>query len=241
MRMDLSPGSNCRMFDMHLPDNLFYSNIYFVSSKRARIEMNEKAYKSQKIPILKLIDGPRELYEESEPDEECDGVISMHEVQHMLDGTSYFMITYIAAQIEQKIMKCPNFHCSGCFSIFNENEKTQCIDSRILKWKPCSSTVAICTTAEKFFKVYQQDKENEKPKYDFKVLYCLIFRTMDFDTLYSKSKFECDPAHKYTFIKCIVGQYIDTRATQVARQITFDNQKEFVRQQYNRSVNFRGQ
>lgn len=39
MRLDLSPASNCQMFDMHLPNNLFYSNIYFVSSKRAKIVM----------------------------------------------------------------------------------------------------------------------------------------------------------------------------------------------------------
>lgn len=29
---------------------------------------------------------------------------------------------------------------------------------------------------------------------------------------FPKSKFECDSDHKYQFIKCIVGQYIDTRA-----------------------------
>lgn len=52
MRMELSTSSNCRMFEIHLPESIFFSNIYFVSSKRARIEMNEQIYESQKDSIL---------------------------------------------------------------------------------------------------------------------------------------------------------------------------------------------
>lgn len=234
MRMDLSTTSNCRMFDMHLPDNLFFSDIYFTSSRRARITMNEQAYEKQKDSILELIDGPEE-----ESIEECDNVENMHANHHMLDGTSNFMNTYIASQIEQKIMKCKSFHCNGCRMIFDENEKMQSVDSHLMAWKPCTSTVQICKTAEKFFKLY--DIQESRPTHDFKVLYCLIFRSMNFETLYSKSKFECDLAHKYQFIKCIVGQYIGTRANQIARQITFARQKNLVRQQCNHLVNFRGQ
>lgn len=45
IKIDLSVGSNCRMFDMNLPENLFYSDIFFVSSKRAKITMDEHAYR----------------------------------------------------------------------------------------------------------------------------------------------------------------------------------------------------
>lgn len=48
MRLDLSLESNCRMFDMQLPENLFYSNIYFISSKRATVVMNSSKYERQK-------------------------------------------------------------------------------------------------------------------------------------------------------------------------------------------------
>lgn len=149
------------------------------------------------------------------------------------------MIVYIASQIEKKILNAKNFYCNSCRTIFDENEKSQLVDSTSMKWVPCTSTTEICKHAENFFKLYDVGKTNQK--YDLKVLYCLIFRSMNFDTLFPKSKFQCDPCHKYQFIKCIVGQYISTRANQVSRQITMDNQINLVRQQWNRLTNFKGQ
>lgn len=243
MRMDLSLNSNCRMFDMFLPDNLFYSSIYFASSRRARVAMNEQLYEKQKESILEAINPIDSLdsidCHDIEPIENAENVNSVSEIQHILDGTSHFMNAYIASQIEKKIMKSKNFYCNGCRFIFDENEKIQSVDSNFLNWKPCASTTEICNHAEKFFKLYNVG--NSKPEYDFKVLYCLIFRSLDFNTLFPNSKFECDPAHKYQFVKCIVGQYISMRANQVSRQITFDNQEKLVRQQLNRLVNFKGQ
>lgn len=239
MRMDLSSSSNCRMFDLHLPDNLFFSNIYFVSSRRARVTMNEQTYENQNKSILKLI-GEEDMNESIE--EFYDSIDEMHQTRYILDGTSNFMNTYIAAQIERKIMQCKNFHCNNCLSVFDENEKNDSIDSNVLQWKPCISTVEICKTAEKFFKLHNIDAAKpEKPRYDFKVLYCLVFRSMDLTNLYPESEFICDVSHKYQFIKCIVGQYFNVRASQIARQITLENQGDLVRQQWNRLVNFRSQ
>lgn len=237
IKIDLSPNSNCRTFDMHLPENIFYSNIYFVSSRRARVTLDEQLYESQKDSILDIVG-----YCDYEAIEGCDNVDNVLATSHILDGTSHFMNIYIASQIEQKILKSNNFHCSGCFRVFDENEKTESIDSHLVQWKPCISTIEICKTAEKFFKLYDiRDSERSEPRYDFKVLYCLIFRSMNFSTLFPKSKFECDASHKYHFIKCIVGQYTATRATQIARQKTLELQETLVRQQYNRLVNAKGQ
>lgn len=136
-------------------------------------------------------------------------------------------------------MNCKNFYCNGCRYVFDQNEKIESIDSNVMKWKPCASTVKICNHAEKFFKLYDIGKA--RPRYDFKILYCLIFRSMNFNTLYTNSKFECSHEHKYQFIKCIVGQYVSKRANQIAKQITYDQQDGLIRQQYNHSVNFRGQ
>lgn len=55
------------MFDMNLPDHLFYSDIYFVSSRRAKVAMNEQLYYHQKNSILEEID----LMEDRE--DECSG------------------------------------------------------------------------------------------------------------------------------------------------------------------------
>lgn len=234
MRLDISEKSNCRMFDMHLPENLFYSNIYFVSSKRAKVAMDEQAYQSQKDEILELVENSN--YQTNEPAEEIDIVNSTH---HMLDGTAFFMNAYIASSIERQIMACKSFHCNGCLSVFAENDKLSSIDSTLLSHKPCISTVEICKHAEIFFRLY--NIQISQPKFDFKVLFCLIFRSMNFTQLFPKSAFECDSNHKYQFLKCIVGQYIAARAKHISKQFTFDRQEKIIRQQYNHIVNFKGQ
>lgn len=233
-RLDISEKSNCRIFDMHLPDNLFYSNIYFVSSKRAKVTMNEHAYEMQKNEILELVENSN-----YEPIETADEIDSIDKTHHLLDGTANFMNAYIASSIEQKIMACKSFHCTECISVFEDNEKIHSIDSNILSKKPCISTFEICKHVEKFFKLYSI--KDSQPKFDFKVLFCLIFRSMDFTKLFPNSTFDCDINHKYHFIKCIVGQYIATRANHISKQFTLDRQDKIVRQQYHRLVNFKGQ
>lgn len=135
MKMDLSDSSNCRMrmFDTELPDNLFFSNIYFVSSKRAKIVMNEDVYENQRDSILEAVDIPEDEFIDSfdSPDTFIDAN------HHMLDGTSNFMIIYSASKIEKKIMACKSFHCNNCRLVFGENEKIDSIDlcSTYLSWK----------------------------------------------------------------------------------------------------------
>lgn len=187
-------------------------------SRTEKVELDERAYENQKDAILKLVnkDQPIET-----------------------DATANFMISSIASSIEQKILACQTFHCNGCLSVFDENEKLDSIDSRLLRHKPCISTFAICKHAEIFFKIY--DIKESKPSFDFKVLFCLIFRSMDFTTLFPKSMFQCDINHKYHFLRCIVGQYVATRANQIAKQFTWERQNKIIRQQYNHLINFKGQ
>lgn len=231
MKLDLSPNSNCRAFDLHLPDNLFYSNIYFVSSKRAKIAMDPHIYEQQKDSILE------ELVETMNFDDIAMDV--SNETSNMLDTTPDFMIAFIASSIERKIIECNSIHCNECISVFHENEKMDTLNTNLLSWKPCISTMQICKTSEQFFKLY--DVKKIDPRFDFKVLYCLIFRTMNLDAMYPSSKFNCDLNHKYQFIKCVVGQYICTRASQISKQFTLKRQDKIIRQQFNHLVLYKGQ
>lgn len=233
MKVDLSMNSNCRVFDTDLPDDLYFSDIYFVSSKRAKISMDKYIYEQQAVSILEEVG---EAVDFATTDDVIDTMDANH---HMLDSSSNFMTAYTASLIERKIMNCNNFHCGECLSVFRDNDKSDAIGSHLLAWKPCISTVNICKTAEQFFKLYDAEKLN--PRFDFKVLYCLIFRSMNIDSLFSKSMFDCDVNHKYQIIKCIVGQYITIRANQVAKQITLDRHPKLIRQKFNRLVNFQGQ
>lgn len=223
-----SKNGNCRAFDENLPENLHYSDIYHVSSKRARFIPTESAeyaehFEDQSEDILQRA-------AEKEPE-----VCNM-----LIDCTANFAIANIASAIEQKILRCPRFYCNSCKAVFQENQKIDAsIDGDLLSWKPCVSTIEICKTAERFFKTF--DVRKSANQFDFRVIYCLIFRSMDFSKIYSNSNFLCDPHHKYQFIKCIVGQYIGRRASTVSRDITFDCYNKIFRQHLNHLVVLSGQ
>lgn len=218
--------SNCRIFDRTLPENPCFSNVYFVSSKRSTIQDIdcEDLYERQKNDILKE-------------------VVILDQVErcnHLLDATKQITILHIVAMIEKKISQCPRFYCSTCQAVLQENEKVNSTESTLLAWDPCVSTFQICKNAERYFKLIDV-KSDLEPQFDFKVLYCMIFRSMDFNSLYKNSKFDCDINHKYQLIKCVVGQYISIRAAQVSRDLTLDQYDLISRQHFNRLILRSGQ
>lgn len=225
MRVDISEHSNCRIFDSDLPPSIYHTNILSVSSRRATVTVKdyEEIYEEQQNIIL-------------------NEAAKMNEIQaadYLVDGVSYYSIAHIAATIEISIESCPNFYCNSCLSTFSEDDKIDKIGLSFLKRMPCVSTFDICKNAERFFKVYDVRKV-ENP-FEFRVTYCIIFRTMEFDALFSKSIFACDINHKYQFIKCIVQRYLSIRATQVSRDITYDQYKHIFRQQLRHLVIDSGQ
>lgn len=239
MKLDLSKHSNCRFFDSNLPDNLFYSNIYFVSSRRAKTVMDPILYEQQKDDILDDLNeiNQSDAAVDTDEFEEVDSLEALNQNHHVLDGTANFMVEYIASLIEKKIMECNSFHCDNCRYVFYENESVASLDSHPSKKPPCVSTVKICKIAERFFKLYDERKKG----YNFQVLYCLIFRTMNFEQLYAQSEFECSDTHKYQFIKCIVGLYLSIRGNYNSKQITLARYDKIIRHKYNRLVINSGQ
>lgn len=172
-----SDTGNCRLFDKSLPNNFLYSDVYFVSSKRSTIEPidTEELFEQQKNDILTEVAILDQV-------ESCNS---------LLDTATQISTLHIVAMIEKKISTCPQFYCTFCQTVLQKNEKIDPIDSTLLDWIPCKSTLSICKNAERYFKLYDV-RSNSKPRYDFKVLYCLIFRSLDFNALYVNSKFECD-------------------------------------------------
>lgn len=138
----------------------------------------------------------------------------------ILDITRDFTIAFIAASIEKKISTSPSFYCSNCQTIFEENEKVNLPSNYLLDWIPTVSTHNICRMAERYFALI--DIQNaDSHKFNFRAIYCIIFRSMDFDNLFQKSIFECDITHKYQFIKCIVGEYTTIRATHASKKFIY--------------------
>lgn len=125
MKLDLAQNTNCRMFDMELPENLFHSNIYTVSSLRPKLSFDLEIYESQKNIIVESIRNER-VQEKLDPFDTanitaCDSL-----------GTMNFLIMYHATEIESNISEIINtdsrvLYCneenSSCRNVFDMNEK----------------------------------------------------------------------------------------------------------------------
>lgn len=225
IKIQVSSIANCRYFDTELPSTHNYSNITTVSSRRARFipdEAFEEAIDEQKDDIIQDVFCMSEM-ENADP---------------FVDLMSQFSIFHAVSKIEEKIERNATFFCIDCRHVFAQNEK--CFQHENISISPpCKSTYEICKTADKFMKLY--DISETKNKYDFKVIYCLIFRCLDFNNLFVDSLFECDIHHKYQFIKCIVGDYVAMSAMHRSRQITLEQHNKILRQHLNRLVLFSGQ
>lgn len=228
IKIQISKHANCRYFDNELPITHNYSNITTVSSKRAKFVPNqifEQVIEDQQEDILEEVFQLAEI-DSSEPFTEL---------------TSNFSIAHTASAIEIKIENNSNFHCDQCRQVFTNNQRIDinAYTTNVSIAVPCVSTFEICKTADKFMKLY--DITASKPKYDFKVIYCLIFRALDFSNLYTNSQFDCDINHKYAFIKHIVGEYVRVTSMYKSRQATFEQHGQFLRKRLNRLVIESGQ
>lgn len=215
---------NCRIFSQILPETYLYSDIFTVTSARARVSFKtiEQNYEKQKENILADIIKHNDLRENDS----------------LLDATSNYAIAYIASRIEDTIIS-KQFECRNCLEVLHENSKIIDFGVNNSFRLPCRSTFNICKQADQFLKLC--DIRKSKQKYDIKVIYCLIFRSIDFNALYVDSRFDCDINHKYQFVKFIVKEYMDYKFAYLAREVTLDQYNTIFRQQFNKLVLSAGQ
>lgn len=209
---------NCRLFDRVLPSDHEYSNIFTISSKRPKI-------------MLENIDNLLQIHQQSI----LEDIVLIDELRNH-NCTSFYTIAFIASRIEEKIIRS-KFDCESCMSVFSENSKIEHI--RLTFKIPCRSTYGICKHVDNFMKAY--DLRRSSKNYNFQLMYCLIFRTLDFSTLFVNSFSNCDINHKYSFIKCMVMQYVAIKAAYICREITFEQYEKIFRHQLNKLVLFKGQ
>lgn len=224
--IDISEFANCRYFTTELPSIKSFSNVISVSSKRAKFVPDscfEDAVQDQTEDIL------------------YDVNLETKSTDPYTDLSSKFSIVHTAALIENRMKKNFNFSCEQCRYVFEENEKfnVQSLSMNISITVPCMSTFNICKTASSFMKLHEL--KCAKPKYDFKIIYCLIFRTLDFDQLFVNSSFDCDINHKLAFIKHIVGEYVTITLSNKSRHVTLEQHDKLWRKQLKSYIHELGQ
>lgn len=234
-------ASNCIMFETDETMFAPQSNVYFVSSRRPNLDIiNDETFKTnlvtQQDAILNELD-------------DLNNIEALENNSHMIEGLASASIAYAARAIEKRI-EMQTFYCDCCKFVFNENRKLDdssiyVIDSK----RPCASTFYLCKIADRFLNLhkpkllsYQVDSDDsETVERDFIVLYYLVFREIDFETVFENSTFKDHEEHKFHLIRCIVKEYIRIKTTQISKQITFSQHDKILRSRLAKWIHFCGQ
>lgn len=224
------------------------SNIYFISSRRPKLDILkdenfQRNFASQHDRILEEL-GELEDY----------GHIDGIEMScHMMDGTTASSIAYIAQMIEKKI-ESQVFYCDCCKLVFSENKKLDDNSICFIESKrPCSGTFYVCKIVDRFMKLYKpkwyrevdtsNTSESDDNNYgkDFRVLYYMIFKEIDFSRIFEESDFAGHEEHKFHLVKCIVQEFIRIKTSQVSKQLTLSQYDQLLRSKLTRWIHLQGQ
>lgn len=235
LELKVPEKSNCQMFESGLQgqsDWSTHSNIYFTSSRRPKLD------------ILNDIQFQRNFtsqYEELlEKRVELEGI---QNEEHLIDGLGGASIAYAAKTIEEKI-ESKKFYCDECKYVFCENERlADCTFFLIPSKRPCVSTYNICKIVDRYLTIHHKDKPNSmnSEKYDFNVLYYMIFQDINFEKMYEKTDFSNHIEHRYHLIKCIIREYISIKTTQISKEITLGAYETLLRKRLTKWIHFCGQ
>lgn len=210
------------------------SNIYFISSRRPKLNiLDDEVFQynliAQKDDIL-------EEYDELNSLENLDGLV----------GAS---IAYAARMIEERI-ESQDFYCDCCKYVFTENEKLFDPSIYIIASKrPCKSTFHICKIVDRFVRVQKPsfftavgaDGEEEEINRDFRVIFYLILKEIDFNQVFQQSDFVDHEEHKFHLVRCIVKEYVRIKTLQISKQFTLSQHQKLLRSKLTKWIHFCGQ
>lgn len=241
MEIKAPESSNCLVLDENKSSFSLHSNVYFISSRRPKLDiMNGENFiqniKSQEEQILDEL-------------EELEDIAGIESCSSLHDGIAGASIAYAARLIEKKIER-QVFYCDCCKFVFSENEKLMDGTFLIEEKRPCASTFLICKIVDKFIRLYKpkcfgmdsvDTEENKHTEKDFRVLYYLIFKEIDFARVYETSDFKDHEPHKFHLVKCIVKEYIRMKTSHTSKQITLSQYDKLLRTKLTRWIHFKGQ
>lgn len=229
-------------FDSQQPTLHPQSNVYFISSRRPKLDiLSDETFQKN------LAEQENDLAEEFGVLESIDDVEGLELSGHMMDGVAGASIAYAARVIEKKI-ETQTFYCDCCKFVFAQNPKLMnraiyIIDSK----RPCVSTFYICKIADRFIKLYEptifkkNTAEETNNNRDFRVLFYMIFKEIDYNRLFEKTDFKNHEAHKFHLVKCIVQEYIRIKTAQISKQVTLSHYDKLLRSRLTRWIHFAGQ
>lgn len=157
--------------------------------------------------------------------------------QKQVDDLELASICIEAGKIEMKISSIARYKCTNCMHVFDSNEKiTGVFIESSETQRPCDSTVAICKIANKFVNILRIEHD-----INYEVLLGKLMLMIDSNVLYTNTDFSHDVDHKNYLIRFIAEEFIRKRATAIAKNLTIENQKAFLRKKLLKAIHFYGQ
>lgn len=198
-----------------------FSNILFVTSRRARINKNDEDDMYDIIP--EELD---DLHEKITEIEEKENSVL---VDPNLKDIS---IAHIANVIETRFIEPHRIKCEPCKNVFNENQKI----NKAVKQKPCESTFSICKETDRYLK-FQLLNDDIK----INTIYYAIFQQLDVNLLFPDTDFSHDSSHKLHLIRGIIDAYIQIKGTHLAKTATFGLHQQQLRFKLRKLIHYHGQ
>lgn len=218
-----SKRANC--YDFNVASKPF-SNILFVSSRRAKINTADIESDDDVTPE-ELETLHRKLSE-----------IENRERNILIDPNLQDIATvYIANAIESRFTEPHRIKCELCKNVFAENKKiNKAFNTSKFKSNPCESTFYICKEADRFLKFQLLTND-----INFNTVYYAIFQQIDIEGLFTETDFSHDNIHKLYLIRGIVDAFIQIKGTYIAKTATFDIHQNQLRFKLKKLIHYYGQ
>lgn len=203
-------------------------------------EVNDKSYLNF---IMNISEQNQQNSEDSQDDEELDLENDEEETapNDVVDHSETLGIANLAGLIEASLSRSKKLSCNNCSSIFESSDDK--IDPVFfIKNKknvlPSKSTYEICNIGRQVMKSYFTSTHISHFEYD--KLFKKIKDAINYDYLFIRTNFErCD--HKMFIIDCIIEEMVRMRCVAIARNVTVEQHKMFVRSAKTHDIHFYGQ
>lgn len=210
------------------------SNVLTVTSRRAQLYDDLGGY------VTNPTNGDEGDDDAVGSDDELHGLEELERSVHVTELPRIASIVFVANLIESKLLSNDNIACEFCVRTFIENEK---VDSHlcIARGKsPCRSTFQICKLTDIAIKTLQGESNQTTFK---QRIYVYVLSNISINNLYIENfeKEGHDVDHKNYLIKHVIDEYARIRCTFLAKMKTLHMHKEFLRNQYRKTIHVTGQ
>lgn len=147
-------------------------------------------------------------------------------------------VVFVANELERKLLTSKHIYCFTCVNVLNNNTK---VDDRVCvninNGIPCLSTYRLCKLADTAVKSFINSSSNLKEK-----VYLYVMNNVDWDGIFPIFyDDEHDFEHKIFLVKFFIDEYVNKKCSFIAKQISIESHKRYIRNKLRKIGHYRNQ